>query len=62
MDRLGTFMHELGHALFDLADEYAGGAPSENKPFQNVWLDRATAVKDTNKRGQERPRRMAVRR
>ena len=42
---VGTILHEMGHALFDLADEYSNGGPANEKncsPLANkcsAWKD-----------------------
>jgi hypothetical protein len=44
MGERGTFLHELGHALFALADEYEyGGDHRETPPWPNNWVEEAWA-------------------
>jgi len=51
MDRPQTFLHEGGHALFGLADEYSGGAHWEAVEFPNNWGNRADAEAEAPSRG-----------
>jgi hypothetical protein len=37
MQNRGTILHELGHAWFDLADEYPNGVHWEEDDFPNTW-------------------------
>ena len=37
MQNRGTILHELGHAWFDLADEYNGGSHYQTNPYPNNW-------------------------
>ncbi len=37
MQNRGTILHELGHAWFDLADEYNSGSHYQTDPFPNNW-------------------------
>lgn len=37
MQNRGTILHESGHSLYSLADEYAGGAHWEETDFPNNW-------------------------
>lgn len=41
----GTILHESGHGLFDLGDEYAGGNHTCNGKYANVWTGRLNAEK-----------------
>ncbi len=42
----GTMLHEVGHALFGLADEYAYGSHWEADFYQNIWFKRKKAKQD----------------
>jgi hypothetical protein len=46
MQNRGTMLHEGGHALFGLADEYAGGAHWQAAELPNNWSGLATAQAD----------------
>lgn len=37
MERRGTFMHEIGHAFYNLRDEYDGGVQNLLDEYPNVW-------------------------
>ena len=43
MQNRGTIMHESGHGLFDLADEYGGGSHFQTDPYPNNWPSLAAA-------------------
>lgn len=43
MQNRGTVLHESGHALFDLADEYNGGSHWQEAEFPNNWNSQANA-------------------
>lgn len=43
MQNRGTVLHESGHALFNLADEYNGGAHWQEAQFPNNWDSQAEA-------------------
>ena len=43
MQNRGTILHEAGHSLFGLADEYAGGVHWEDPDFGNMWDSLAEA-------------------
>lgn len=47
----GTMMHEGGHSLFDLADEYAGGSHWQEPINPNNWDTLAGAQTDAPNRG-----------
>jgi hypothetical protein len=47
----GTMMHEGGHSLFGLADEYAGGVHWEADDYPNNWDELADAQSDAPDRG-----------
>jgi hypothetical protein len=46
----GTMMHEGGHAMFELADEYAGGAHWQAGTYPNNWSTLAGAQADAPSR------------
>lgn len=46
MQNRGTMMHEGGHSMFDLADEYAGGSHWEADIYPNNWSTLAGAQAD----------------
>jgi hypothetical protein len=39
----GTILHESGHSLYGMADEYPGGVHWENDDFPNTWPDQTAA-------------------
>lgn len=39
LDEKGALLHEIGHALYELADERIGGANWYNADFPNLWTD-----------------------
>lgn len=43
MQNRGTILHECGHALFGLADEYCGGSHWQSTDFPNNWSSLANA-------------------
>lgn len=43
MQNRGTVLHESGHALFDLADEYINGSHWQETDFPNNWNSQAGA-------------------
>ena len=43
MQNRGTILHESGHGLFDLADEYGGGSHFQTDPYPNTWPSLAAA-------------------
>jgi hypothetical protein len=47
----GTVMHESGHGLFGLADEYPGGAHWQAADLPNNWSSQATAAAEAPGRG-----------
>jgi len=47
----GTMMHEAGHALFKMADEYPGGAHWQASTLPNNWSTLAGAQADAPSRG-----------
>jgi hypothetical protein len=51
MHMRGTFLHELGHACFELADEYVFGAPEPPEPFPNTWSSEEDAGEAARGRG-----------
>ncbi len=46
----GTMLHEGGHSLFDLADEYSGGAHWQAAELPNNWSTLAVAQSDASGR------------
>ncbi len=46
----GTMLHEAGHALFGLADEYRGGGHWEAQILPNNWRNRKDARNDAPQR------------
>jgi hypothetical protein len=46
MDKRASFLHELGHCPFGLADEYYNGDFLEANPFPNVYSDQARCKAD----------------
>lgn len=46
MDKPQTFIHEGGHAMFNLADEYSGGAHWQETTLPNNWSSLAGAQAD----------------
>jgi len=44
-DRPATMLHEAGHVLFGLADEYEGGLKVPPKNLPNIWLEEEDAIK-----------------
>ncbi|MCJ7662843.1 MAG: hypothetical protein MUO24_01230 [Desulfobacterales bacterium] len=46
MQNRGTMMHEGGHSMFVLADEYPGGAHWQEEEFPNNWSTLASAQAD----------------
>lgn len=51
MQNRGTIMHESGHGLYDLADEYGGGVHWEEGDFPNNWPNLASAQAASNDYG-----------
>jgi hypothetical protein len=51
MQNRGTVLHESGHGLFGLADEYEGGAHWEADPYPNNWDSSAEASAAAPDRG-----------
>jgi len=47
----GTMLHESGHSLFALADEYSGGAHWQAATLPNNWSSQAGAQADASSRG-----------
>lgn len=39
----GTILHESGHALYGMADEYSGGSHWENADYANTWPNQTAA-------------------
>lgn len=52
-DRPQTLLHENGHAMFDLADEYGNGVHWEEATLPNNWDDLADAQADAASRGKD---------
>ncbi len=52
-ERLGTILHEAGHALFGLDDEYFGGGDSYASILPNNWLSEKQANDAAPKRHKE---------
>ncbi len=50
MDRPQTFIHEAGHGMFGLADEYCGGAHWQAAELPNNWSTLAAAQADAPSR------------
>ncbi|MFC1511718.1 hypothetical protein ACFL5H_00800 [Candidatus Latescibacterota bacterium] len=50
MQNRGTMMHESGHSMFNLADEYPGGAHWQANIFPNNWSTLAGAQADAPNR------------
>jgi len=51
MQNRGTILHESGHGLFGLADEYDGGVHRKVDPDPNNWSARVDAESDAPRRG-----------
>ncbi|MEJ0103790.1 MAG: hypothetical protein WDO19_15065 [Bacteroidota bacterium] len=51
MQNRGTIMHESGHSLFGLADEYQGGAHWQDAQLPNNWSSLTGAQTDAPGRG-----------
>ena len=47
----GTILHESGHSLFGLMDEYEGGAHSQSTDLPNNWSSLSAAQTDAPARG-----------
>jgi hypothetical protein len=50
MYQLGTMMHESGHTLFELADEYYEGDHFQHETYPNNWYGEDAAQEDAPQR------------